>query len=707
MPRVPSTSLTRPCLCSRNAACRRPPRPLLRHVNTSTQSYPAEQVATPASDPRVHVESLDKTLSAHREHNRTRASRYSTSRPYVPSPQSSLNPRPPKKASLHGPRAQESSGPKLDTASQLHSTPKKKAGGDHAKRLQANAGKFANHTFQWKPAVTINTPVTALLPWMRHQEPPKEPYAEAIDLLTKEIKAFELYTSLNPQEQKAADLTLQDLKAVVKGFDQHLEVDVIGSRATDTADALSDLDANVCLPNTPSSAKSKMSPNKILNALESTIRTWQSTHQGQECPIEIIYHVRNAVIPILSCLHRPTGLPIQIQSTPQAFDSTMSVKSFLREFPTLSALFKVLRQTLLVRGLTVGAHGGLTSYPLLNMIVASLRMSEGKTHPDHAGKQLVNFLDMYCEIDLNTTGVSIRPLGYFPKQDPGHAKPSAALLAPTASDAYKDELEGQAVIRQAAKRSRHILAFQDPANPVNNLGRSATRMRDVQETLIRLRYRLQQAIKAWDDKSLPSRHVHGTSRDASLLKVLLEADYRIYERERRALTRLFDRNSSIAEPIAPPIPALGPKRPSRRQMTKPPAKLVDKPSIASSEIAEDRHSSPKIPDTLVAQWADILGDTLHNDEVSKDQQDDDLTDVLENLDGPVLSNVDDGLFLGEENTRRPLSHSTAAQVDPVPLRFGRARPTEEEGHTKPNEAVTDHVKVHGFRHTWTRIKPRA
>ncbi|KIV96776.1 hypothetical protein PV10_00597 [Exophiala mesophila] len=631
MPRVPSSSLTWLCRCSHNVACNRSCRPLLRHAITSTQCCPVRQIARFYSDPRVHVESLDKTLDAHREHNRSRTCRYDPSGPSGPS-----SPRhTPKETYVYRPRGLKDSSPEPspepspehDTPSQLRSSHKDKAAAQRARRLQANAGRFADHTFQWKPMVDRNCPLTMLLPWLSHQEPRKDAYATAIDYVTEEIHAFDRYTTLNSDEQSAAEMALQDLKTVVKDFDQHLEVDVIGSRATDIADPLSDLDANVWLPEDFSSSKPHMTSDHIIDALQAKIDNWQSTHQGLPCPIELIFHVRKAVVPILSCRHPPTGLSIQIQSTPRTVDSTPWVTSVINEFPTLPALFKVLRQTLLIRGLNDGARGGLTSYPLLNMIVASLSMSEHKTPADNAGMQLMDFLNMYCEIDLNKSGVSIRPLGYFPKQEFAEEN-SIAALDPHTADLYWEELEGQAVIRRRAKRFNHILAFQDPLDPVNNIGRKATRMRDVQETLIRLRHQLQLSIRVWD----ASRNYYGDfqdfrheakslGRDASLLKVLLEADYRIYEHKRRALTKAFRKTSSIGNPVA----TLDLEE-FRTVLN--PGGLVGEHPTPTAETAGSGDSGPKISDTLVAQWDEMLGDMFHRDGANKHRQDDNSTPDL-------------------------------------------------------------------------------
>lgn len=628
MPRVHSLSLSSRSLplCSSNGAISTSQflTTSLRQAALLSRSVSSHPLKTPHTrqqhDPRIDVESLENTLNAHREYNR---SRFISGRPsqnlrtHVERQRRVLSPHDPQNI------LQEEHSPPNRSKHNDHTLTNKRLDPRSESKPDALTAKYKDLTFQWKPTAGQHTPTARLIPWVNHYPTPVKPFDSAALHLTNEIKAFDLYASHNQQEQEAADAAIRDLKKVILDFNHHLDIHVIGSRATDTADVLSDIDVNVCLPLTPSSAKSKMDPLLVLDGLARSIQKWSYSHQGQQCPIEVVYHVKSAVVPIISCRHRSTGLPVQIQSTLQAFDSSLSVKSFLREFPTLRSLFKVLRQTLLIRGLNNGAHGGLTSYPLLNMIVASLKMSESKISPDDAGAQLLSFLDMYSDINFDTTGISTRPLGYFPKRALGKKRDSEPI---TASDLYHRELDGQASIRRVAKRDGHILAFQDPANPTNNLGRSATRIRDIQKTLIRLRGQLRQAMQDWDNRLVHSSE-QGSDRTTtappnkaqSLLRPLLEADYHVYEQERKALIKAHQKLPSIFAPLATSTIALSPKdsKESFRQEAR--SELHSNSVIHAAgthgtdnifrQKSEGHGGIPNLSEELVVKWEDILAES--------------------------------------------------------------------------------------------------
>lgn len=410
---------------------------------------------------------------------------------------------------------------------------------------QIGSGKVARPVTQWALTTHSKTPAIQRVPWTKksyQKTLPGSPWLSAEERLSQEIEAFEAYVSPTKEEQTAAELAASDLRRVIKNAETQMDMDIIGSRSTGTADPLSDIDVNVSLPVTPSSMKARIQPEQILTTIRSSIRGWRWNHQNQECPIETVLHVKKAVVPILLCRHRQTGLPIQIQATPRTFDSTEYVRSFLKEFPTLRSLFKVLRQVLHMRELHNGQHGGLTSYPLLNMIVASLKMSEGKSAPSNSGAHLLHFLDLYSEIDFVAMGISTRPLGLFSRKDDVETEVDKAAKA---SGLYTTELQGQKhMIVRTRKSGAKMMILQDPANPMNNLGKSAFRIRDVQETFIYLRHRLRMAMEAWDktqaqagdDAPIPKKPADPYISQ-SVLKVLLEGDYRLYEYDRGDIKR--------------------------------------------------------------------------------------------------------------------------------------------------------------------------
>ncbi|KEF62311.1 uncharacterized protein A1O9_00283 [Exophiala aquamarina CBS 119918] len=490
-------------------------------------------------DPLVDVNSLANTVDAYRAANRAPGLllQYGSKGSSLPTNKVNWN------------------KPKHDRANQFPRAASRSLR-NHLTPGSTRKGTVADTTTQWALDKDAIIPSAYRLPWTRNFGMPLSgsPWLSAEEQLSKEIEAFETYVSPTQEEQNAAELAFSDLRRVIKATNKHMDVDIIGSRSTGTADPLSDIDVNVSLPITPSSMKAQIQPDRILRSISSSIRTWRTNHQNRECPIETVLYVKKAVVPILLCRHSQTGLPIQIQSTPRTFDSTEYVRSFMKEFPTLRSLFKVMRQVLHMRDLHNGQHGGLTSYPLLNMIVASLKLSEGKSAPTNSGAHLLHFLDLYCEIDFATMGISTRPLGFFSKDKD---RPAAAEKAAAVSGLYTTEIQGQQHLITRAKTSPSILVFQDPANPTNNLGKSAWRIRDVQETLVRLRHQLKLAMEAWDKTQIQEReetsNTKGSAtptRGQSVLRALLEGDYRLYEYDRNDIRKAVqDLNHSATSKI--------------------------------------------------------------------------------------------------------------------------------------------------------------
>jgi predicted nucleotidyltransferase len=382
-------------------------------------------------------------------------------------------------------------------------------------------------------------PTRFRLPWLAHL-PDASPaiWMSAVDRLSAEVRAFEQYVSPSEEERRAAEYALSDIIQAIKYADDNLDVDVIGSRASGTADPLSDLDIIVSNPLSPLAMNNLKTPREILDLLENAFRGGRRNVDSALRPVEVIINVKHAKVPILVCRHIPSGLPVQVQSTPRAYDNTEYVKAFQREYPTLRSLFKILKQVLAMRGLNVGNHGGLTSYPLINMIVAALKFSEGRIHQLDAGRQLLFFLDMYAEIDFSTKGISTRPVQYFPKYI-GHKQKSLSKTGGESAPAiFEEELAGQRRMGVCLKKNIHLMTLQDPANPLNDLGKSTYMIKDIQALFIDIRAKLKQAMAEWEDSGSVPSLAKDRSSPRSLLDPCVGGDYRIYEHERSDLQLL-------------------------------------------------------------------------------------------------------------------------------------------------------------------------
>ncbi|OAP58882.1 hypothetical protein AYL99_06179 [Fonsecaea erecta] len=537
-------SLCRSAACGRHDASvalsssfiARQPRPrslagtLIRLASVHTSSRDPSTCFT--TEPNVDIKSLHNTLRAHREANRASVVR------------KTYNDRPSVRLHDHDGRL-----PSVEVK-----TPVPRREASRFKRVEltpfkAFKGTSRNLDLLWRINDTEkDPPIHYRLPWLRHLHD-REPnlYTSAVERLSDEIRAFEKYTSPSKEEQRAADDAFHDLVECVKEIAGDFHVDIIGSRATDLADPLSDLDVNISSSGQSGSLTrpAEVSSATVLNKLYKTFR-WppKTANLFHFRPIEVQLYLKQARVPILLCQHKASGLPIQIQSTPRTYDSREYVKAALKEYPSLRGLFKVLKQLLQMRGLTVGSSGGITSYPLFQMIVAALKFSEGKFHRADIGNQFLFFLDFYSDIDFSTYGISTEPLELFSKSavrtrdhnDEAQRIPARSQIADQErSDSRPPTFQGRKWSRDGLE---YLMTLQDPVNPKNDLGKSGFRINDVQETLIAIRATLKAAMANWD-KSLQTWPQPGQrTRARSLLEPCLGGDYRIYEHERDDLRRL-------------------------------------------------------------------------------------------------------------------------------------------------------------------------
>jgi hypothetical protein len=407
-----------------------------------------------------------------------------------------------------------------------------------------------------------NPPLQFRLPWLRHLDSADSNcHMSAVERLAAEIRAFERYSSPSEEEQRAANDALQDFVDSIKKVGDGLVVDVIGSRATNLADPLSDLDINVShLSQWEAAGESvEAAPFSVLNKIHKTFRrAAPATSEPVSHRIEVQLYLKKARVPILLCHHKATGLPIQVQSTPRTYDSREYVKAALKEYPSLRGLFKVLKQLLQMRGLTVGSSGGVTSYPLLQMIVAALKFSGGRFHPADIGNQFLFFLDFYSDIDFSRHGLSTEPLELFSKSV-GRARNRDEELEGL-QDGTKLHGSGRPAQAQSAfqRRSRgksrlsneYLMTLQDPANPVNDLGKSCFQILDVQETFIALRATMKRVLAEWDKSSGILGRPEQQVSMRSLLEPCVGGDYRIYEQERDDLRRIGRGSVKMADEAA-------------------------------------------------------------------------------------------------------------------------------------------------------------
>ena len=152
---------------------------------------------------------------------------------------------------------------------------------------------------------------------------------------------------------------------------------------------------------------------------------------------------------------------------------------YAEDYPYLYELYFVLKAALEIRGLTDVFRGGLGSYPLLMMLVASIKLNP---HPrNDAAGALINFLEFYGSFDNTSKGISIDPPELFDKAE------ITVMSAKTKSKIEKG---------QTQSLPPYMLTLRDPANPMNDLGRKTTGIKHIQATFRQLAMDLKQREKS-------------------------------------------------------------------------------------------------------------------------------------------------------------------------------------------------------------------
>ena len=132
--------------------------------------------------------------------------------------------------------------------------------------------------------------------------------------------------------------------------------------------------------------------------------------------------IAKARVPILKFVDRATNLHVDI-----SFENTTGLiangtfQEWKKEYPAMPKLATLVKQFVLMRGLNEVYNGGVGGFSIVCLVVSFLQhhpatQSKNITPDHHLGDLFMNFLDLYGnKFNLDTTGISMEPAGYFPK----------------------------------------------------------------------------------------------------------------------------------------------------------------------------------------------------------------------------------------------------------------------------------------------------
>lgn len=251
--------------------------------------------------------------------------------------------------------------------------------------------------------------------------------------LTLEIQAFHEYIRPSRAESIARKHVIEQVRKHVREVLPEYILEVFGSERTGVAFAVSDIDLRLVPSSVVSDpAQAKLPPSVEKRAkLRSDLMRLHKRFRNMYRDDYMLPTVRWARYPLLSLQDRASGLDIQVVLANDTSSSREFMHRYMTEYPYLPQLYSVIKATMDVRGLSDVFRGGIGSYSLFMMIVATLKHNP---HPrNDAAGALIHFLRFWSNFQAEHHGVSIEPPELFDKSEQVvmHAKTMSHIMAST------------------------------------------------------------------------------------------------------------------------------------------------------------------------------------------------------------------------------------------------------------------------------------
>ena len=468
-----------------------------RQIHSSGRFYSDDDCSS------IFPDSLQRTLEAHRASNRARLTRF------IPNKSS-------KKDHGHEISSQNKTAPEPSKA-----TPSEPLTGALKQQARNRPVRSKNPTTTTQPQSTSSdTPswVTRQLrwgggssnpaqyPWLAHcLDNAKSNHSNAMVQLDAEIRALEEYLTPTEREHSRVDQLATSISKQLKSLTPH-PPQIIGSWQTGVASSHSDVDFILPVQDTKRSIHEVRKPSatrpQILHSHRELLRKTGLTLQLNPMFEEKV-HLSDARFPTLTAIHRSTGLRLRFHCGEGLSPSMEYIKDYLAEYPAVRPLYKATRLILEAQGVFGAVQSSISSNALLMLLVAFSKMNHGRfQEPNNLGDQLLAFLQTYgIDVNFKTTGVAVDPPGLFTPE-----VIRDEYLRWSSSEEIPAYLRGQRSLinfkRTAALKRNHPIAdhpcIQDPANYMNDLGRSCKRTPELQNAWALAHEQLKRALDAWD-----------------------------------------------------------------------------------------------------------------------------------------------------------------------------------------------------------------
>ncbi|MCJ1326454.1 hypothetical protein MMC10_003118 [Thelotrema lepadinum] len=347
--------------------------------------------------------------------------------------------------------------------------------------------------------------------------------------LNREIRAFEEYLRPTRTEIRSVEHCIQVVHKVASQVLPGKRLAVHGSRDTGLAGPLSDIDFNIENSDSENGAEAVTSLSDA-SYIQGGERALKHLRRGLERDRSFdclnIIKGKNRLV-VLEGRHRGSGLDIDIVQRRKEYGGEFA-KRYQAQYPQLRPLHVLLSQFLKNVGFN-SYNGGIGSYGLYTMILTALTHAREHFEAEELGRQLLHVLDFWARANLLEDGYAADPPCIFSKYGPYSTSNSYH-----GSDGIKFLIKYN---RQQLKGGTHLyrLCLQDPANPFNDVGRSARKVRDIQDHFRKAFDGINHAVQTWDRHTAEERS--NVADPMILLRDLLDTDWRNFCEARDKLQR--------------------------------------------------------------------------------------------------------------------------------------------------------------------------
>lgn len=360
-----------------------------------------------------------------------------------------------------------------------------------------------------------------------HTDPPR---------LEAEISEWKAWIEVTEQESKTNLIALDATRRVATAVLPDMQFTPIGSQVTGLALPTSDLDLRMSprskptLPRTAESDRQERLDN--LARLRRLVKAYASDSTFVDVNLRPGRHM------LVALTHRHSGCRLQIVISPSVSRQQAVTLKTLTEYPHLKVIYFLLKTILDMRGLSDVYMGGVGSYGLLNMIIASLRaqrreLSEQQWASTGVVDQLEHVARFWGKIyNPYKYGVDAATGLLFPKKyRPSNADLTQAGLPerysnevashpdtnPYATVDYRSKLsphiarlQGRIEMQRPVKYLPYLLTLQDQADPFNDLGRRSVGFKHIQCIFLHLHDTI-------------DKYLHSSNQELSKVNTLLRA----------------------------------------------------------------------------------------------------------------------------------------------------------------------------------------